>query len=885
MTSIGLSAAALQPRLRGLLARSAAALLLAGAIGAATAVVAGQDDVLAVQPELASPLLALDSTAQDVLLRARSTEFAARSGQARDPRDVITIVAIDERTLAELGAYNGGYPRRYQAEVVEHLLEGQPRVIGLDFGFFEPTPDDAWLAAAFGHARSLPAPTAIVIGAVGLLPQGELPQIGADGEIQFENALQPVPMLAERAEVALANTIPDARGSVRSMPLVARVGQTELPSFGLAVIGRYLRRPSPLDGRDAHGTLRLAGRDVPVDTHLAMRINYAGPPSQPYRSDGTFRVVSFVDVLRGRLDPTTWRGGIVLVGALGATGLADDYWTPTSDQGHKMSGVEIHANVAATLYSNQFLREVPAPARAGLIGGLAAIVALLAANLCVPLATAFTVLVLAAYAVGSAVALDKLGVLPPVALPELAGLVSFAAVVAARAGIEQRRGRALRAKLASTRAEGARQARQDPLTGLPNRTGLQERLRLATAEAKRAGEPCSLLLLDLDRFKDINDSLGHQAGDSVLRQVASRLRLALDRSSFIARLGGDEFAVLLPGLSAARAELIGAQLVEAIGAPVELDGQRLVTPASVGVAEYPAHAEDAASLLRRAELAMYQAKHAQARVASYTPALEQDSALRLTLVGTLGEAIASNQLVLFCQPKLDCRSGQVAGLEALVRWRHPTLGLVPPDQFVRLAEETGLIRPLTRWVLTTAVGQWDAWHGQGFQLPVAVNLSAHDLQDPELPGFVAALLASQAMPPDQLSVEITESALVSDQGQALTVLNDLARLGVRASLDDYGTGYASLAYLRELPLHELKIDRSFVRDLAREARDQTIVRSTIELGHSLGLVVVAEGVEEAAALELLADLGCDLAQGYLMSRPMPAEDVPAWLASAEQAAA
>jgi diguanylate cyclase (GGDEF)-like protein len=394
--------------------------------------------------------------------------------------------------------------------------------------------------------------------------------------------------------------------------------------------------------------------------------------------------------------------------------------------------------------------------------------------------------------------------------------------------------------------------------------------------ADRDGRPFALLVIDLDRFKDVNDSLGHLAGDQLLREVAFRLRQALRASDTVARLGGDEFAVVLPDADMADATLAAEKVVEALGASLVLEGHEVAVGASVGIVVYPENGGDADILLRRADVAMYVAKQTRGGYVLYTPDQDHSSSERLSLVGALRRAIADDELILYYQPKVDCRSGEVAGVEALVRWRHPQQGLIPPDRFIPLAEQTGLIRPLTRWVLNSAVRQTRSWHDEGLMLSVAVNLSAHDLQDTELPLRVGELLKRWNVGAEWLKLELTESALMADPSRALQVLTELCELGVRIAIDDFGTGYSSLGYLKRLPAHEIKIDRSFVADMAAEERDQAIVRSTIDLGHNLGLAAVAEGVEDQETLEMLSRLGCDLAQGFYLSRPLPAANIAEW---------
>ena len=422
----------------------------------------------------------------------------------------------------------------------------------------------------------------------------------------------------------------------------------------------------------------------------------------------------------------------------------------------------------------------------------------------------------------------------------------------------------------------AHQALHDGLTGLPNRVLLQDRLNQAIRLAQRDGRPFALCVIDLDRFKDVNDSLGHLAGDQLLQEVAYRVQKTLRASDTVARLGGDEFAVLLPEADGRTAALAAQKLVEAIGAPLMLDECDVSVGASIGICVYPENASDADALLRCADVAMYVAKQGRGGYALYAPDQDQSSSERLSLVGALRRALSQDELILHYQPKVDCQSGAVAGVEALVRWQHPHLGMIPPDTFIPLAEQTGLIRPLTRWVLTTAVRQTRAWHDEGLLLSVAVNLSAHDLQDADLPRWVAELLYEHDLDAEWLKLELTESALMSDPAKALQVLTELCDLGVRIAIDDFGTGYSSLGYLKRLPAHEIKIDRSFVADMAAHERDQAIVRSTIDLGHNLGLAAVAEGVEDQRTLDLLGGLGCDLAQGYYLSRPLPAQSVATW---------
>jgi diguanylate cyclase (GGDEF)-like protein/PAS domain S-box-containing protein len=435
----------------------------------------------------------------------------------------------------------------------------------------------------------------------------------------------------------------------------------------------------------------------------------------------------------------------------------------------------------------------------------------------------------------------------------------------------------------------AHQARHDALTGLPNRSLLGERLHQTIAHAETLAAPVGLLLMDLDHFKEVNDTLGHQAGDVLLRQVADRLGGVVRPADTVARLGGDEFAILLPNTDAAESMLVAGKLLEALRRPLRLEGQAVAVSGSVGVAMYPAHGRDAATLLRRADVAMYVAKRSDAGASLYSAAQDSYAPDRLALLPQLREALehrtTTNGLVLHYQPKLDLRSGQLNGVEALVRWQHPQHGLLGPDRFVPLAEHTGMARGLSQWVLETALRQAQIWAANGADVPVAVNLSMRDIQDIELPEAVSALLDQYDVPGAGLGIEITESTLMADPERALEVLQRLRGMGVRIAIDDFGTGYSSLAYLKRLPVHELKIDQSFVYDVSASLGDRAIVRSIIELAHNLGLKVVAEGVENEATLRLLGSLGCDIAQGFHLSRPLSSEGFERWLADSERRAA
>lgn len=435
---------------------------------------------------------------------------------------------------------------------------------------------------------------------------------------------------------------------------------------------------------------------------------------------------------------------------------------------------------------------------------------------------------------------------------------------------------ALDSTLWIARARAEEQLR-DPLTGLPNRQWLLERTWSALDDAERIGVRSALMLIDLDRFRSVNDTLGHLAGDRLLLQIADRLRAALPRGAEVARLGGDEFAVLLPVAdSTTSATRVARNLVATLGSPLDLDGLTLVLEASAGLAVFPDHALDAEGLLRRADVAMYQAKRDRTGVEVYESKRDSNTPDRLGLLGDLRRALDAGDVELHYQPKVRF-DGHVAGLEALVRWVHPERGKVPPDEFIAIAESSGLMPHLTEYVLETALGQVARWRAQGLHVPVAVNVSPRDVHTPGFAGAVAARLARHGVPAGSLQLEITEHVLLEDPQRAADTLAGLTGHGVKMSLDDFGTGYSSLVHLRRLPVSELKIDRSFVARLAVDNEDAEIVRCTVDLAHSLGLLVVAEGVEDDETWERLRDLGCDAVQGWLVAAAMPPDETTAWL--------
>ncbi|RYV51478.1 EAL domain-containing protein [Pengzhenrongella frigida] len=435
-------------------------------------------------------------------------------------------------------------------------------------------------------------------------------------------------------------------------------------------------------------------------------------------------------------------------------------------------------------------------------------------------------------------------------------------------------------RLQSTALDNARLALLDSLTGLPNRRMLLDRLARAVETAAEVGTGVGLVMLDIDRFKDINDSLGHDMGDELLAQVALRLQAALRDDDLVARLGGDEFAVLVPAIRSAKdAEGLAERVRTVFTEPFQLGEMELHVETSIGVACIPEHATDGSSLMRKADVAMYTAKVHRLGVAVYSPHEDDSSPARLVLLGDLHRALTQpDELVLHYQPKIDLRTGATIGVEALMRWEHPTRGMLPPGLFVPLAEQTGLINDLTRFALEKAIEQIAAWQADGYSLAVAVNLSAHNLTSFTVVDTIVELLDKHQVSPDLLEVEITETALVADPSRILPVLTRLDGMGIRVSIDDFGTGTTSISQLRDLPVTQLKIDRLFISDLESNpdvCGSEIVVKAMVDLAHSFGLVVIAEGVEDARTASRLAALDVDQAQGFLYSKAVPPAEIAA----------
>ena len=433
-------------------------------------------------------------------------------------------------------------------------------------------------------------------------------------------------------------------------------------------------------------------------------------------------------------------------------------------------------------------------------------------------------------------------------------------------------------ELANVNKELKHQALHDSLTSLPNRVLLNDRLAQAIRAAKRENHSIALMLTDLDRFKEINDTLGHHYGDLLLQQVAVRLRGVLRDSDTVARLGGDEFAILLPNISdQEQITQAASKIAHAIDMPFIFEDKNIHIGISIGIAMYPQDSEEPSKLMRQADIAMYVAKRSGIDYTFYKPELDDHSISRLSMAGELRHGLQAKEFIVHYQPTVDLRTNKMIGVEALARWQHPQKGLIQPDEFIMLAEHSGHIRELTAFVLEESLQQLHFWNKTGLKLRMSVNLSSRSLYDSSLSAYISKLLQRWNIAANQLQLEITERALMHDPLQAMKNLTALDEMGIKLSIDDFGTGYSSLAYLKQLPVHEIKVDRSFVHAMLEHDEDKVIVRSTIDLAHNMGHQVIAEGVDNEAALNLLKQMGCDLAQGYHITQPVEAERLRKWL--------
>ncbi|MDH5435712.1 MAG: EAL domain-containing protein, partial [Gammaproteobacteria bacterium] len=440
---------------------------------------------------------------------------------------------------------------------------------------------------------------------------------------------------------------------------------------------------------------------------------------------------------------------------------------------------------------------------------------------------------------------------------------------------------AISQRLDKQRSDIEYQASHDHLTELPNRTLLQKKVDQAINATHTNNKKLLLILMDLDHFKVVNDTLGHKVGDMLLQQLATRLIKHFPNAEVIARLGGDEFAFAFFIANSYQSMQLIDKILSVVDRPFSVEGFSLDAKGSIGAAIAPDDGETAMTLIRRADIAMYQAKESGGGFGIYDSEKDPHSLEHLTLMTDLRHVIENDQLELFYQPKIDMATEKVIGVEALCRWRHPEQGMISPDVFITMAEQIGMIKPITLWVLYVGINQCKQWHRAGIPLSIAINLSAVLLQDTQLPARIGDALRNENLPPEFLTLEITETAIMNDPARAMDILKQLSAMGVKLSLDDFGTGYTSLAYLKHIPVSEIKIDKSFVMDMLNDADDATIVLSIIQLAHSMNHKIVAEGVEDKEVWGALSALDCDIAQGFYMARPMPVGDLEKWLSESQ----
>ena len=848
----------------------------------------------------------------------------------------IVIVGIDEDSLKALNEWP--WPRRHHARLLQMLKPAAPRSLFIDIEFGLPSneDDDALLEQALADWEGTPV----------YLASHFQPRSGADTTL---TVTRPLPRFAAHAALASVTLQPGADGLVRDMRSSWQIDGETLKSIF------------------AHETPLPAGTVVPIDFSI---------------DEGSFGYVSFIDVVNGRVDPTTLRGKTVFVGptaielgdivtvpvyralagvyvqAFATQTVRDGFLRPLSS-GFYAAALALWTLCCALLFGRRGWRSNAAAVVAAcvMLGGAtlllhgAARVVLDAAPFALALVATFIAATVrsldeqtwraVAFALGikrsdallrsvvdastdAIICIDTQGTIHtanPAAsrifgcahaalfdaqlaefIPGFQGDVDMGLAALAGTPLERAAqtadGRKLPVEITLSRVAtedglftaivrdvSERQAQQralehqathDPLTGLPNRTALARYLGTLLGRAS-ARDRVALLMLDLSRFKEVNDTLGHDVGDEVLREVARRFSAQL-KHAFISRIGGDEFAVVLPGVADhAGVEDLARRLIQGLRTPIESRGIAIEVGVNIGIAVAPDHGLDSRELLRHADVAMYAAKRHGAGFEYYDMVDDHHTVRRLGMLSELRTAIESGGIALHYQPQIDLKTGEARSVEALVRWHHPIYGNVSPVEFVTLAEATDLIHPLTYWAIRTALADLADWSLQGIELRAAINVSARVLQDVEFPRRLKQLLQATAIRPEQIELEITESAMLVDPERAKLIVKELHGLGVLISIDDYGTGFSSLGYLRDLRVHALKLDRSFVVDLETRAQNRVIVESTAQMAHALGLQVVAEGVETKWVDDYLRQVGYDLAQGYLFARPMSAEDCGNWI--------
>jgi len=874
----------------------------------------------------------------------RSLSDVRFSLTARDASGDLVIVGIDPRSLADLSVWP--WPRTYHAEVIDRLIDSGAARVALDIDFSSESENaaDTVLESALARAEGriiLPVfrqETALADGRTGIAYTG------------------PLARFRQHARLASVNAIPDGDGLIRRHSVSDLWRDAPVLTMPAALIGRkglsgdifhidFGIRPESipvlsyvdvLQGRIDPG--RIRGRNVIVGaTAVELGDNYAVPLHMALPGP-VMQALAYESLIQGRTLHRAAPWVVLLSAALVAVGLGRRFQTWSWRTGLFAFGVLVTALIALSIAVQAvlpvMLEVTPCAAVALMLYGMALVrridrqqfvllhrgsrmrrnsmlmrsvvensseaILTISENLTIELANPAAECMFG----------DRDGGLSGSSLSHIVPAatsrdildswqrgndrgIEIQAVVQGGAPLE------IEATVDTMVLDGSthyilvarditeRKAQQnlleylalhDPLTSLPNRTLLMDRLDHAIAAATRAGTRLALLVLDLDRFKEINDTLGHAVGDSLLVAVGHSLSLPLRATDTVSRLGGDEFAILLPSVSGLeQARDVAERIASATRQPFQVEDLMLDVGVSIGVAVFPEHGESAADLMRGADVAMYMAKRDGTTVAVYDEDRDHNSVRNLSMGGELRQAIDEDELVLYYQPQIEIPTGRLVGMEALVRWDHPRYGLVPPVEFIALAEQSGLIGPLTRWILCKSLAHLGQWQNAGHTVGMAVNLSPRNLLEEDLAASVAELMETHGVAPGTLTMEITEDAIMTDPDRALAAIGQLRAGGVRISVDDFGTGHSSLAYLTTLPVDELKIDKSFVLNMAEGTSDTVIVRSLIELAHDLGLTVVAEGIEDQPVLEALRRLGCDFGQGYHIGRPMRRNAFDRWM--------
>jgi diguanylate cyclase (GGDEF)-like protein len=802
----------------------------------------------------------------DALSLDAQTRLAAREHFFRDA----LVIDIDDASLRTLQPFFGSWPytRDTYAVLLDYFGEQGAHAVVFDILFADAREGDARLQ------QSIQRNPNVVLAATSRSDAADAERLAAalDGlawkapaglpAVAWPSALLPLPEFtapaAMRTSVGVVSVVSDRDGMLRRLPLFHRIDGRHLPALPLAA--HFAGRPHPPVRVDGDGVTRVGPHAWPTDDKGAVHLHYPRNPNSVLSMPFARVAHAMLGQPGAELDPSVFRGKTIFIGS--SAFLSDRVLTPVGD----MNGLYVLAVAHQALAHNLVLKP-----RHGLWTGFLLLIALLPSLL--------------------QVGRTRRSALAGVAISALAGLAIYAAHLGLLAGLRQESslllpltvvltaslletGRALRRVNEEQKARIHVLAHDDPLTHLPNRFSLHAHLAHAIEGAQQSGGRLAVLLIDLDNFKTVNDTLGHEAGDRMLMEATARLKSSVRSDDIVARLGGDEFGVVISGRDDIAVAQCAEVILNAMATPYQLAGQELHITSSVGISVYPSDGADVAALLKNADTALHLAKvRGRNSYCFFTPDLSRAAMDRLLLENQLRHALARGELELNYQPQIDIRSGRMTGAEALVRWNHPTHGLLAPDHFIPMAEDSGLILPLGEWVLRTACQQLQDWRAAGLTHieRVAVNLSARQFEQPDLPQRVASILQETGLHPSRLELEITESVATKNPERSIEILNTLRNMGVALALDDFGTGHSSLAYLKLFPINCLKIDRSFVRDIETDRHNAEICSATVALANKLGLKVLAEGVETLGQFNFLRNIDCAEAQGFLTSGPLPAD--------------